>query len=194
MVSSRAAPELLLDRPLGAACSVKRLKVAHGQLKRSTELFQECDVNKDLLAGFPVVIELPVAWGEMDSYRHVNNVVYFRYFENARLEYFRRLDWFAFERDTGVGPILAATQARFRKPLTYPDTISVGARVSTLGEDRFTMEYRIVSHAQNAVTTEGDCTVVTYNYQTDRKSPVPDEIRRRIEALEGRRIGASQGA
>ena len=73
-----------------------------------------------LLPGFPVVVEQAVVWGDMDSYRHVNNVVYFRYFENARLEYFRRLDWFALEEQTGVGPILAATQARFRKPLTYP--------------------------------------------------------------------------
>src|SRR5205807_2006177 len=48
-------------------------------------------VDDALLAGFPVVVELPVNWGEMDAYRHVNNVVYFRYFENARLEYFRRL-------------------------------------------------------------------------------------------------------
>src|SRR5687768_14878016 len=37
-----------------------------------------------LLAGLPVVVELPVVWGEMDSYRHVNNAVYFRYFESAR--------------------------------------------------------------------------------------------------------------
>src|SRR6185436_19860569 len=93
-----------------------------------------------LLSGFPVVIELPVVWGEMDSYRHVNNVVYFRYLESARLEYFRRLGWFEYEEETGVGPILAATQARFRKPLSYPDTISLGARVSALAEDRFTME------------------------------------------------------
>jgi acyl-CoA thioester hydrolase len=151
-------------------------------------------VNKDLLARFPVVIELPVAWGEMDAYRHVNNVVYFRYLENARLEYFRRLDWFAFERETGIGPILAATQARFRKPLNYPDTISVGARVSTLGKDRFTMEHLVISHAQNAVTTEGHSTIVTYNYQMDRKSPVPDEIRKRIVALEGRPVDAQHGA
>src|SRR5947209_7378182 len=74
-------------------------------------------VDDALLAGFPVVVELPVNWGEMDAYRHVNNVVYFRYFENARLEYFRRLDWFAYEQQTGVGPILAATRATFRKPL-----------------------------------------------------------------------------
>src|SRR3954469_5989839 len=96
-----------------------------------------------LLAGLPVVVELPVVWGEMDSYRHVNNAVYFRYFESARLEYFRRLDWFVYEQQTGVGPLLAATSARFRKPLTYPDTIWVAARVSQVQEDRFTMDYRL---------------------------------------------------
>ena len=139
-----------------------------------------------LLAGYPVVIDLPVAWGEMDSYRHVNNVVYFRYFENARLEYFRRLDWLDFERDTGVGPILAATQARFRKPLTYPDTISVGARVPSVGDDRFTMEYVLVSHTLAAVAAEGQGTIVTFHYGEAKKAPVPPELRRRIAALEGR--------
>ncbi len=137
-----------------------------------------------LLAGFPVVLEVPVCWGEMDSYQHVNNVVYFRYFENARLEYFRRLDWFAFEKETGIGPILAATQARFRRPLTYPDTISVAARVLSLEEDRFVLEHRIVSHQQQVVVTEGQGTVVTYHYAREQKVPIPEELRRRITELE----------
>src|SRR5262249_16281093 len=118
----------------------------------------------ELLAGFPVIIELPVCWGEMDSYQHVNNVVYFRYFENARLEYFRRLDWFAYEEQSGIGPILAATSARFRKPLTYPDTISIGARVMSLESDRFHLEHLIASHAQRAVVTEGTGMIVTFHY------------------------------
>ena len=136
------------------------------------------------LDGFPVVVELAVAWGEMDSYRHVNNVVYFRYFENARLEYFRRLDWFEFERETGVGPILAATQARFRKPLTYPDTVSVGARISQVGEDRLTMEHVVVSRRLGAVAAVGQGTVVTFDYSRGEKVPVPPELRRRIAELE----------
>ncbi|MCB0148997.1 MAG: acyl-CoA thioesterase, partial [Caldilineaceae bacterium] len=44
----------------------------------------------DLLAGYPVVIEIPVAWGEMDAFQHVNNIVYFRYFESGRIAYFER--------------------------------------------------------------------------------------------------------
>ena len=72
----------------------------------------------DLLQGFPVIVVQPVVWGEMDAYQHVNNVVYFRYFENARLAYVERLRWPEFEKITGIGPILAATQARFKRALT----------------------------------------------------------------------------
>jgi acyl-CoA thioester hydrolase len=137
-----------------------------------------------LVAGYPVVIDQAVAWGDMDSYRHVNNVVYFRYFENARLEYFRRLGWFEFERQTGVGPILAATQARFRLPLTYPDTISIGARVPALAEDRFTFEYVVISHRQAAIACQGTGTIVTFHYPDGKKVPIPEELRRRIAELE----------
>jgi len=140
---------------------------------------------RELLAGFPVIIEQPVVWGEMDSYQHVNNVVYFRYFENSRLEYVRRLGWFEYEDETGIGPILAATQARFRRPLTYPDTISIGARITDIGTDRFQIAHLIVSHEQGAVTTEGQGTIVTVHYVRGEKVPIPDELRRRIAELEG---------
>ena len=141
-------------------------------------------MSEALLAGYPVVIEQAVAWGEMDAYQHVNNVVYFRYFENSRLEYFRRLNWLAMQNDTGVGPILASTQARFRKPLTYPDDILIAARISEVSEDRLKMEHRIVSRRHNAVATEGEGIIVTFDYARGAKALVPDELRRRIAALE----------
>ncbi|HEY5596956.1 MAG TPA: acyl-CoA thioesterase, partial [Candidatus Bipolaricaulota bacterium] len=83
-----------------------------------------------LLAGFAGVIELPVAWGEMDAFGHVNNIYYFRYFESGRLDYFARIGYLDYVKHTGLGPILASTQCTFRKPLVYPDTVSVGTRVS----------------------------------------------------------------
>jgi acyl-CoA thioester hydrolase len=137
-----------------------------------------------LLSKFPVIVRQPIVWGEMDAYRHVNNVVYFRYFENARLEYFRQLGWFEFETETGIGPILASTQARFRRPLAYPDNIAIGARAIDLGEDRFTLEHLIVSERQQAIVTEGSGMVVIYHHGDGRKVPMPAELRRRIEELE----------
>ena len=105
---------------------------------------------------FPVVIEIPVAWGEMDAMQHVNNIVYFRYIESVRMAYFERLGLLNQLSDTGVGPILAWTSCRFRRALTYPDTVSVGTRVTKIDVDRFTMETLIVSHAMNDVAAESE--------------------------------------
>jgi acyl-CoA thioester hydrolase len=136
------------------------------------------------LAGFPVVIEIPVAWGEMDAMQHVNNIVYFRYIESARMAYFERVGLHEHQRATGVGPILAWTSCRFRRPLAYPDTVSVGTRVSKIDHDRFTMHTVIVSHKLGEVAAESEGIVVAFNYREQQKVPLPDEIRRQIETLE----------
>lgn len=139
----------------------------------------------DPLVAFPIVIELPVAWGDMDAFGHLNNTVYFRYFESARIAY---LDAIGFRGDashSGVGPILASTHCRFRRALIYPDRVRVGARVSQLADDRFTMEYRIVSEsAPDAVTAEGGAVVVAFDYGPRRKATLPPAVRARILALD----------
>lgn len=145
-------------------------------------------MNADLLKDFPVIIELPVAWGEMDAFQHVNNIVYFRYFESGRMAYFERIGFDNTMSQTGVGPILAHTQCRYRKALTYPDTVSVGTRVTVLSEDRFTMELCIVSHKLQKISAEGTAELVAFNYRENRKAPLPEEIRKNIEVLEGRRF------
>lgn len=136
------------------------------------------------LAGFPVVIELDVAWGEMDSFAHVNNVVYFRYFENARVDYLTRVGWFDQMRDTGLGPIVASTQCRFRRPVSYPDRLAVGARIITLEADRVTFEHRVVSAKWNDLAAEGQAVVVCYDYRGNQKAALPEELRERIDRLE----------
>lgn len=128
----------------------------------------------------PIVVELDVQWGDMDSYQHVNNVIYFRYFENARLELIRQLDWFKYEEQTGIGPILASTNAKFIRALTYPDRISVSAAILEIKEDRFTVEHQVVSHAQNAVTTVGEGVVVTFDYRQGKKVSMPTELKSRL--------------
>jgi acyl-CoA thioester hydrolase len=135
------------------------------------------------LVGFPVVIELDVAWAEMDSFAHVNNVVYFRYFENARVAYLTRVGWFDLMRD-GIGPILKSADAVFRKPVKYPDRLAVGARVVNVGADRVTFEHRVVSETWNDVAAEGEGVVVCYDYRGNRKAPLPEQLVAAIQALE----------
>lgn len=135
------------------------------------------------LAGFPVVVEFEVAWGDMDSYDHVNNVVYFRYFENARIPWLERVGWMRSREETGLGPIIASTSARYRKPIRYPDRVQVGVRAKQVRSDRVVIEYRLVSAKWDAVAAEGEAVVVSYDYRNGRKCPIPDAVRAAIEAL-----------
>ena len=138
----------------------------------------------DLLKHCPVVIEIPVAWGEMDAFQHVNNIVYLRYFESARIAYFERLGYIEFRQTTGIGPILGSLQCRFKIPVTYPDHVSVGSWVSQIDADRFIIKFQIVSQKHQKVAAEGEGVIVSYDYHENKKAPLPEEVKRRIQALE----------
>jgi acyl-CoA thioester hydrolase len=136
------------------------------------------------ISAFPIRLELPVRWGDLDAFQHVNNSVFFVYFESARIAYFDALNYREHLDQTGEGPILAETSCRFRKPLKYPDRVTVGARVTDIEEDRFTMEYRLWSEQWKACAASGTGLLVSFNYRTQKRCPLPDVIRSRIEALE----------
>jgi acyl-CoA thioester hydrolase len=140
----------------------------------------------DLLKPYPVVITQAVLWGEMDAFHHVNNTAYFRYAENARIAYVEALGQPTLMSGTAIGPVLASISCRFRLPLTYPDTISVGARVTSLQTDRFTMQHVVVSHTLERVATEFEGLIVMFDFRTQRKVAISDELRTQIAALEAR--------
>jgi|SRR5579883_422062 len=141
-------------------------------------------MNHPLLAGFPVVSEIDVGWSDMDSFDHVSNLVYFRYFQDARLTYIERTGWLQTKRELGLGPILKSTSATYRKPLKFPDRIWVGVRASEIQPDRVTFEHKVVSRAWNAAAAEGVAVVVSYDYRKECKCPLPDAVRKAIEEME----------
>ncbi|WP_159650889.1 acyl-CoA thioesterase [Vibrio atypicus] len=139
---------------------------------------------EDLLKGFPVVTEVQVAWGEMDALQHVNNAVYFRYFESARLEYFKRIKLLVNIAQSQVGPVLGETSCRYKLPITYPDTLVIGSKIIDLQEDRFTMEYQIVSKKLGKVSTIGKATCVMFDFKNNTKTNLPDEVKQAILDVE----------
>lgn len=139
---------------------------------------------EDWLHSFPIIVQFPVAWGEMDALGHVNNTVYFRYFESARVAYLTKIKFIDPASNSGIGSILASTQCDFRKALTYPDTVAIGARVTEISSDRFTMEYRVVSQRLQKIAAEGKGVIVSYNYREKRKENLPETIRKNIQLLE----------
>jgi acyl-CoA thioester hydrolase len=133
------------------------------------------------VTGFSVVIDVPIAWGDMDAFGHVNNTVFFRLFESARMAYLGEI---GFRGDkAGSGPILHSTHCRFRRAITYPDTVRVGTRVASVGEDRFTMEYQIV-RGDGEIAAFGGGIVVAFDYKTGSKIALPAPVREAIRVLE----------
>lgn len=143
-----------------------------------------------VLEGYPITVEIPVAWGDMDAYGHVNNTVFFRWFETARMAFLRAVGFASGGEGGGLGPIVASTSCRFVRPVAYPDTIIVGVRAERLQEDRFTHRYRVVRAATGEVVADGECVVVSYDYGAARKAPIPPHVRDAIERLAGDAHGA----
>lgn len=137
------------------------------------------------LSGYSIVVDLPVQWSEMDYFRHVNNSVYFKYFEFARIAYLQKMDYQKIMKESSISIIIASIQAKFIAPLFYPDTIQIGTTISSLQSDRFIMDYAILSTAQGRIAATGSSVVVTYDYKLNKKVDIPDNIIQLIKNIEG---------
>ncbi len=129
-----------------------------------------------LMAGFPVILQQKLNWGDMDALQHINNVVYFRYFENIRIKYFETVGVIEEMEKTKVGPILGATECKFLLPLTYPDTITLGASVSQIREKRLTMQYVIYSQKLEKIAAEGSAEIIFVDFASSRSTIISDNI------------------
>jgi acyl-CoA thioester hydrolase len=137
----------------------------------------------DELLQYPYHITLPVQWGDQDAFGHVNNVVYFRWMESARIAYFQWAGLGSMSNQ-GIGPILASIKCDYRRQLTYPDTLIIAASIASIGRTSIKMTHRIYSQTQKAVAAEGDSVIVMFDYEAQRPVAVPDEMRVKIAGLE----------
>jgi acyl-CoA thioester hydrolase len=137
-----------------------------------------------LLADYPTVLEIPVWWGDQDSFGHVNNTVPLRWFESARIAYCERIGLWQTIVTERVGPILAAISCNFRRQIRYPETVYAGARITRIGRTSLTMEHLAVSARERLVVVDGVSTLVVLDYTANRPVPVPEPVRAAIAEWE----------
>ena len=121
----------------------------------------------------------PIRWGDMDAFGHVNNTVYFRYMETARVALLEHLG-IPFG-PSGEGPVIVTAYCSFRKQLTYPGEIEVRTFVGQAGRSSIevTHEICLVGPDGNApdVHAEGGAKVVWVNYAAEKSVPLPAQLR-----------------
>ena len=120
---------------------------------------------------------IPIRWGDMDAYGHVNNTVYFRYMEQARVEWIEAMRIPV--RPGGDGPVIINAACIFLRPLTYPGTVEVRTLIGALG--RSSCETFVEMRIDGELYAEGRAKVVWMNTLSGKSVPLPDDVRALLE-------------
>ena len=119
---------------------------------------------------------IPIRWGDMDVMGHVNNTVYFRYMEIARIEWMARIG--AAPNPHGDGPVIVNAFCNFIRQLEYPGDLLARHYVASPGRSSFdtfiTLER---ADAPGVVCAEGGATTVWVDFKAQKSAPLPDWMR-----------------
>ncbi|WP_374855274.1 acyl-CoA thioesterase [Acinetobacter indicus] len=132
------------------------------------------------LTDYPVIHQQVVAWGDMDALGHVNNVMYYRYIESARIHYMDQIRMM----QQSFSTVVTSNQCKYMRPVFYPDTLKIGVRVEEIRNSAFRMHYILWSEQQQAVVASAEAIMVCVNSESMQKIPLPESIRQHILALE----------
>ncbi len=128
-----------------------------------------------------------IQWGDMDAAQHVNNTVYLKWVETARIGFYEQLEVF----DLGsqeLGIILAHQDCKYIYPLTYPDEVILTYDIISLKKDRIIGECRIYSPSRNQLAAISQSTVMAYNYKEFEKKDIPADWKAKLVEIYGDRI------
>lgn len=122
---------------------------------------------------------IPIRWGDMDAYGHVNNTVYFRYMEQCRVEYLESLGGRLVPQ--GTAPVIINAACTFLVPLNYPGSVEVRMFCGQPGRSSVQTHFEIrLQGDEDTVYATGDAKIVWMDVASGRSAPIPDEWRARL--------------
>lgn len=135
---------------------------------------------------FPLKLSLRIDWSEMDLFGHVNNVMYFKYVQASRVNYWETIELNKEYHEKKIGPLLLSTSCRFVKPLFYPGNIVVQVRVDFIKNTSFGLHHQVINE-KGEIAAEAQDVIVLFDYNKNEKITVPESVRKVIETLEKRK-------
>jgi acyl-CoA thioester hydrolase len=125
------------------------------------------------------VERIPIRWGDMDAMGHVNNTVYFRYMEQARISWFEQLIPAA-EVWQSTGIVIVNASCNYKRPITYPGTVEVRLLVGPPGGSSTPTFYELRVDADPVPYADGAAVVVFVDMKTQKPARIPEAIRQRL--------------
>lgn len=129
--------------------------------------------------------QIATRWMDNDSYGHVNNVVYYSYFDTAVNHYLIKQGALDLLHSEVIG-LVVETQCRYFKPVVFPDTIHVGVRVASTGTSSVRYELGIFCNDDDVAAAQGHFVHVYVDRKTSRPVPLPEVYRRALERIAAR--------
>ena len=122
------------------------------------------------------VYRIQVRWADLDANRHVNNVAYFTFMEQARIDWLKRMDLQTTAQ--GEGPVVAQTSCNYRKAIPWVDAIDVRVYAGPAGRSSFPTYYDIISASDDELRyADGQAIMVWTDRASGQSRPVPDRLR-----------------
>ena len=119
---------------------------------------------------------LPIRWGDMDAMNHVNNTVYFRYMEQARIEWLESLGY-GTGQHTDEGPVIVNAGCTYLVLLVYPGNVEVRMFIGHPGRSSLPTHYELRLQGNEKLYATGDAKMVWINPASGRSIPLPDNMR-----------------
>ena len=135
-----------------------------------------------MISGYPLLWTFTVPWSDVDMLHHVNNVAYIRWIENVRTGYFTRVMNEPIDGERGM--ILAKLDFNYMQQLRYHERVTVGCKVSRIGNKSFEMSHEIWSNEHDYIAASGKTVLVAYDFRRGQSIRVPDDWRTAIAAFE----------
>jgi acyl-CoA thioester hydrolase len=128
-------------------------------------------------------IDITTRWMDNDSYAHVNNVVYYSFFDTAVNEYMIRAGVLDLRRGSVVC-LAVDTACRFFRPLSFPDRVQCGLRVAHLGTSSVRFEIGVFREGDAEAAAQGHFVHVTCDPANQRPIPMPGDMREALGRLQ----------
>lgn len=133
-------------------------------------------MNVSLRQGYRHFVSIPTRWMDNDTYGHVNNVVYYSYFDTAVNAHLITAGGLDIRESAEVG-LVVETMCKFHKSLTFPDVVDAGLRVAHLGNSSVRYEIGLFRQGDDEPAATGYFVHVWVNRMSQRPTAVPPQIR-----------------
>ena len=127
-------------------------------------------------------LRIPTRWMDNDVYGHVNNVIYYSYFDTVVNRYLIDQGVLDIGESSVIG-LVVETQCRFFKSITFPDTVHAGLRVARLGNRSVCYEIGLYRNEEDAAAAQGHFVHVYVERTTRRATALPPSMRQALERI-----------